>query len=49
MSIALQQAVEKYEIKATEKLVKEEYEVVGNDNEIDHKGYTADEDDFELV
>lgn len=49
LSIALQQAVEKYEIKATEKLVKEEYEVVGNDKEIDHKGYTADEDDFELV
>ena len=49
LSIALQQAVEKYEIKATEKLVKDEYEVVGNDKEDDHKGYTADEDDFELV
>lgn len=32
-----------------EKLVKEEYEVVGNEKEDTHAGYAADDDDFELV
>ena len=49
LSMALNMAVEKYEIRATEKLVKEEYEVVGKDKEELHNGYVADEDDFELV
>ena len=46
--IALAKAVEKFETNATEKLVKEEYEVVGNEKEGTHTGYAAD-DDFELV
>ena len=46
---ALAKAVEKFETKATEKLVKDEYEVVGRDKEDAHKGYNADEDDFELL
>ena len=41
--------MEKYEIKATEKLVKDEYEIIGKEKEEDHKGYTADEDDYELI
>lgn len=49
LGLAIAKAVEKYEIKATEKLVKEEYEVVGKEKEDHHDGYTADEDDFELV
>ena len=49
LSVALQKAVEKYEIKATEKLVKDEYEIVGKEKDEVHKGYTADEDDYELV
>jgi len=49
LSMALAKAVEKYEVRATEKLVKEEYEVVGKEKEELHDGYVADEDDFELV
>ncbi|KAL9102087.1 MAG: hypothetical protein Q9163_002736 [Psora crenata] len=45
---ALAKAVEKFETKATEKLVKDEYEVVRMDKE-DHTGYIADEDGYELV
>lgn len=46
--MALAKAVEKFEVKATEKLVKEEYEVIGKDKE-DPDGYIAYEDDYELV
>ena len=46
---ALAKAVEKYETKATEKLVKDEYEIVGKEKEDVHAGYNADEDDYELV
>ncbi|KAL9129591.1 MAG: hypothetical protein Q9175_007257 [Cornicularia normoerica] len=49
LGIALAKAVEKFETKATEKLVKEEYEVVGNEKEDTHTGYAAGDDDFELV
>lgn len=48
LSMALAKAVEKFEVKATEKLVKEEYEVIAQDKE-DPDGYIAYEDDFELV
>jgi hypothetical protein len=49
--MAINKAVERYENKATEKLVKDEYEVViHNDEEDKHNdGYAADEDDYELV
>ena len=46
---ALAKAVEKFETKETEKLIKNEYEVVAQDREEVNAGYTADEDDFELV
>ena len=49
LSMALAKAVEKYEVRATEKLVKEEYEVVAKEKEEIHDGYSADEDDFELI
>ena len=49
LSMAIAKAVEKYETKATEKLVKDEYEVVGKDYEVANEGYIADEDDFEMV
>ncbi len=49
LSMALAKAVEKYEVRATEKLIKEEYEVVAKEKEEFHDGYAADEDDFELV
>jgi hypothetical protein len=50
LSMALAQAVEKFETKETEKLIKDEYEVVGKEreHEQDH-GYHADDDDFEFV
>ena len=50
LGLALAQAVDKFEIKATEKLIKDEYEIVGKDKDDDTPaGYTADDDDFELV
>ena len=49
LGIALAKAVEKFENKATEKLVKEEYEVVGNEKEDKQTGHVADDDDFQLV
>lgn len=49
LGLALAKAVEKYETKATEKLVKEEYEVVSPEKDETHSGYTADEDDYELI
>ena len=49
LGIALAKAVEKFETKVTEKLIKEEYEVVGSEKEETRAGYTADDDDFELV
>lgn len=48
LSMALAKAVEKFETKATEKLVNDEYEVVGREKE-DNQEYFADEDDFELL
>ncbi|KAL8812293.1 MAG: hypothetical protein Q9223_001161 [Gallowayella weberi] len=49
LSMALAKAVEKYETQATEKLIMEEYEVVGNENEDAYTGYAADDGDFELI
>jgi len=49
LGLALAKAVEKFETKATEKLVKDEYEVVPKEKEEGNAGYTADEDDFEIV
>ncbi|MCJ1426256.1 hypothetical protein MMC29_004159 [Sticta canariensis] len=49
LSMALAKAVEKFEIRATEKLVKEEYEIVGKEKDDFHDGYNADEDEYELV
>lgn len=49
LSMALTKAVEKFEIKATEKLIREEYEVVGKEKDDSDDGFTADVDDFELV
>ena len=47
LGMALAKAVEKYETKATDKLVKEEYEVVPKEKE--DEGNVADADGFELV
>ena len=47
LSMALAKAVEKFEVKATEKLVKEEYDMVGKEEDLD--GAFASDDDYELV
>ncbi|MCJ1476940.1 hypothetical protein MMC13_005609 [Lambiella insularis] len=49
LSMAINKAVERFETKATEKLVKDEYEVVGKDSEESGDSYTADDNDFELI
>ena len=49
LGLALAKAVEKFETKATEKLVKDEYEIVSPEKEEAQVGYAAREDDFELV
>ena len=49
LGMALAKAVEKYETKATEKLVKEEYEIVRKEKEDCLGGYATDDDDYELV
>ena len=46
---ALAKAVNKFETRETEKLVKNEYEVVAHDKEDVRPPYTAVEDDFELL
>ena len=49
LGMALARAVENFETKAMEKLVKEEYEVVRAEKEVPSAGYIADNDDFELI
>ncbi|MCJ1281206.1 hypothetical protein MMC26_000524 [Xylographa opegraphella] len=49
LTLAINKAVERFETKATEKLVKDEYEVVAKEAEPVHSGYAADDDDFELI
>ena len=49
LGLALAKAVEKFETKATDKLIREEYDVVGIEKEEYCAGYVADADDFELV
>ena len=49
LSLAINKAVERFETKVTEKLVKDEYEVVGKDNDTGNDGYLGDEDEFELL
>ena len=46
---AVAQAVERYETKATEKLVRDEYELIANEREGNTTGSSAEEDDFELL
>lgn len=48
LGMALARAVEKFETKETEKLVKE-YEFVGKENDAIGDGYVADDDDFEII
>ncbi|KAL9615287.1 MAG: hypothetical protein Q9167_000258 [Letrouitia subvulpina] len=49
-TMAVATAIQNYEKKATERLVKEEYEIVGMEDDERPSGYTADEDgEFELV
>lgn len=47
--MAINKAVDRFETKVTEKLVKDEYEIVEDEKEDANEGYIADEDDFELV
>jgi hypothetical protein len=49
LALAVNRAVERYENKATERLVRDEYEVVLKEQEAGNEGYIADEDDFEFV
>ncbi|MCJ1350839.1 MAG: hypothetical protein MMC33_000820 [Icmadophila ericetorum] len=49
LSMAINKAVDRFETKVTEKLVKDEYDVVEDEQEDANEGYVADEDDFELV
>jgi hypothetical protein len=51
---ALDKALERYEVRATDKLIKDEYEVLGLDGEPltkgkEKKARVADEEEFELV
>ena len=41
--------MERFETKVTEKLVKDEYEVVAHDKEAGNIGRVAEEDDFQLI
>ena len=52
LSLAVNKAVERFENKATEKLIKDEYDVVVPED--DHvfernAGYAADDEDFEFI
>lgn len=48
--MAFAEAVEKFEIKELEKLVKDEYEVIFKEQDkFHHTEHTADEDGFELI
>ena len=50
LSMAISRAVERFETKETENLVKNEYEVVGKEGEGGQQGYTTDDDEeYELV
>lgn len=48
LTMAINKAIERYETKETEKLVKNEYDIVAKEEDDERDGYTAD-DDFELV
>ena len=49
LNMAINKAVERFESKETEKLVKNEYEVVGKEADVGQEGYVADDDEYELV